>query len=101
MLGYVNRPPEVQLEDSEREIGRLELAIKDTSSSQALSQARQLRVEALRKENGELNEKVVALRQVLQLFANIRNNNTSAPVRTSAPKGTPQIQNDSHCLRKL
>jgi len=81
---------EVELEAAEREIGRLELAIKDTSSSRALGQAKQLRIETLEKENGELNEKVVALRQALQPFADIGNNSTSTPVRTSAPKGTPQ-----------
>ena len=80
---------EVQLEDAEREIGRLELAVKDSSSSR-LSQARQLHIEPLEKENGELNKKVVALWQALQPFATIRDNSVSTPVRTGALKGTPQ-----------
>ena len=79
---------EAQLEDAEREIGRLELAVKDSSSSQALIQARQLRIETLEKENDELNEKVVALRQALQPFTDTGNNSMSTPLRTSAMKGT-------------
>lgn len=81
---------EAQLEDAEREIGRLELAAKDSSSTQAINKARQLRIEALEKENAELNEKVAALRQALQPFAD--GAGSSTPIRGGGGtfKGTPQ-----------
>ncbi|KAF8314706.1 hypothetical protein DL93DRAFT_2155586 [Clavulina sp. PMI_390] len=78
---------EARLDDAEREIGRLELEVKDTTSSQALVKARQMRIDILEKENGELNEKVVALREALQPFADSSMSGVRTPRRGDSMKG--------------
>ncbi|KAF9515240.1 hypothetical protein BS47DRAFT_1391776 [Hydnum rufescens UP504] len=68
---------EAQLEDAEREIGRLEHIAKGSPASKAINAARSLRIETLEKDNKELEEKVTALRDALQSLGS----NDGTPIR--------------------
>ncbi|KAF8312563.1 uncharacterized protein EI90DRAFT_3186603 [Cantharellus anzutake] len=78
---------EAQLEDAEREIGRLEHAMKESPALEAIKKAKTMRIEALEADNKELQEQVTTLQSALQDIAST-NPNTRTPMKGNASFGT-------------